>query len=181
MPSYDYTTTKEVLNEADKDRIVCIYLSSDPSAVNHPRNPPLDAHANKHQVDWARATKDFGSASVESFKKTTQNMLKKIEKAGGKIDGGAETSGSTSPVKPVAKAVAKKRKAKVDDEGAEGEKPKKKGRPARGKKIDEKVEGESGDDDEYKKLFLIRSADDEGEMEKELVKEESIEEDKQEV
>lgn len=174
MPSYDYTIAKEVLNEADKDRIVCLYLSSDPSAVSHRPHLLLHVCTNNRQIDWAKATKDFGSASVESFKKTTQNMLKKIEKAGGKIeDGEATGTGTTSPVKPAAKAAPKKRKAKGDAEDGE-EKPKKKGRAAKGKKADSPDEGESVSELEYKKLFLTRSADEE--KTEEAVKEEAADE-----
>lgn len=65
MPTFNYELAKSILNEHDKARILCIYLSSDQSAIN-----------------WTKAANDFGSASIESFKKTTQNMLKKLEKAG---------------------------------------------------------------------------------------------------
>ncbi|CAK4031296.1 Hypothetical predicted protein [Lecanosticta acicola] len=66
MPSYSFEVAKAVLNDTDKNRILCIYLSSNQTAIN-----------------WQKATNDFGSASVESFIKMNVKMLKKIENAGG--------------------------------------------------------------------------------------------------
>lgn len=69
MPIYDYKIAKSVLNQADKDRILCLYLSS-----------------NSAEIDWERATAAFGgSCTVKSFKEMTCHMHKRIKKAGGEV------------------------------------------------------------------------------------------------
>lgn len=70
MPIYDYSIAKSALNQADKDRILYLYLSS-----------------NSAEIDWERATAAFGgSCTVRSFKQMTYQMHKRIEKAGGKVE-----------------------------------------------------------------------------------------------
>lgn len=56
------------------------------------------------QVDWDKATQAYGAASVESMRVSYRNLLKKIEKAGGKTDvtaphTGADGSASASTPK----------------------------------------------------------------------------------
>jgi hypothetical protein len=46
------------------------------------------------QVDWDKATQAYGAASVESMKVSYRNILKKIEKAGGKTDVTAAFTGA---------------------------------------------------------------------------------------
>ena len=59
------------------------------------------------QINWEKATRDFGAASVESMRVMTRTALKKIEKAGGK-EGVAAT-----PAK--AGGSGKKRKGAAED------------------------------------------------------------------
>lgn len=134
---YSYQIALEVLNEADKNRIVALYLSMDnPNAIVslHPQ-PSLRPHLAdpSHQTDWQRATTAFGCASVDSMRVMTRSALKKIEKAGGKE--GVDPS-SSPPTKTGTKGGrAPKRKAAAadeDDEDADTETtkaaPKKRGR-----------------------------------------------------
>ncbi|KAI4823076.1 hypothetical protein E4T44_10205 [Aureobasidium sp. EXF-8845] len=67
--SYSYATAKAILSDVDKDRILAMHLSSD-----------------TNDVDWEKATQAYGAASVESMRVSYRNILKKIEKAGGKTD-----------------------------------------------------------------------------------------------
>lgn len=86
-----------------------------------------------HQLaDWEKATREYGSASVESMKVSTRNVLRKIEKAGGKEGG----DGTASP----AKGAAKKRKAAAEDGDDAEVKPKTKGRK-KAKKAAAELEG----------------------------------------
>lgn len=80
MPSYKFEIAKTVLNEADKNRILCLYLSSNQTSIN-----------------WQKAAQDFGSTSVDGFRRMTQVMLKKIKDAGGLED---ETPSPGKPKKP---------------------------------------------------------------------------------
>ncbi|KAK3717216.1 hypothetical protein LTR37_005925 [Vermiconidia calcicola] len=97
--SYNFDIAKQVLNENDKNRLMCLYLNCNPTAIN-----------------WEKAAKDFGCASVDSMKVMTRTAMKKIEKAGGKED--IEAAPATGG--------GKKRKAADDGDDAEA-KPKKKG------------------------------------------------------
>jgi len=59
----------------------------------------------KLQVDWDKATQAYGAASVESMRVSYRNLLRKIEKAGGKTDvtaphAGADGSASSTPKTP---------------------------------------------------------------------------------
>ncbi|KAK5125510.1 hypothetical protein LTR85_000621 [Meristemomyces frigidus] len=109
--SYNYDTAKKVLSETDKDRFLCCYLNM------------TDTNA----VDWEKAAKDFGSASVQSFKKMIQNAFKKIKDA----DASGDVEGAEAKVKTTKAATPKKRKGKGAEDG-EGdvaeESPKKKGK-----------------------------------------------------
>jgi hypothetical protein len=71
------------------------------------------------QIEWEKAAADFGSASIESYKKGVQNTIKKIKKA---MDGGVQPAEGT-PAKATNKG-GRKRKEKaasavVEDEGEE--------------------------------------------------------------
>lgn len=80
MPSYKFEIAKSVLNEADKNRILCLYLSSDQTSIN-----------------WQKAAQDFGSTSVDGFRRMTQIMLKKIKNAGGLEDDNSSHGKSKKP------------------------------------------------------------------------------------
>ncbi|KAK3716866.1 hypothetical protein LTR37_006216 [Vermiconidia calcicola] len=114
--SYNFDIAKQVLNENDKNRLMCLYLNCNPTAVCcHPSS--LDyAMLTWLQINWEKAAKDFGCASVDSMKVMTRTAMKKIEKAGGKE--GVEAAPATGG--------GKKRKAADDGNDAEA-KPKKKG------------------------------------------------------
>ncbi|CZT21423.1 uncharacterized protein RCC_07286 [Ramularia collo-cygni] len=153
MVSYDYELSKATLNENDKDRIVCLYLNSDPASV-----------------DWAKATKDYGSASVESFKKTTANMLKKLDTAGAKVSGDGNATVASATPAPVTPASGKKRKAKSevaadgDVEGGAAATPKaKRGRPKKAatpKPVEEDAMDEDNEDAAEKGIVKKESVDD---------------------
>ncbi len=66
------------------------------------------------QIDWKKAADEFGSASAESMKVSTKNIMTKIEKAGGKIG----TSATATPVKTTG---GRKRKATGDGDGHDAE------------------------------------------------------------
>ncbi|KAI7231127.1 hypothetical protein KC330_g6590 [Hortaea werneckii] len=132
MTSYDYDVAKRVLSETDKDRFLCCYLNiTDPNAVN-----------------WEKAANDYGSASVQSFKKMIQNASKKVKD--GEATGGEEGTGN-SEVKEGKKKTATpgSRKKKIKPEGAdqdEEESPTKKQKLAAGgrkKKGDKAAAGPS--------------------------------------
>lgn len=72
------------------------------------------------QVDWDKASEDFGSASVASFKKMIQNAFKKVKDA--------EAKGNVEATP--AKAGAKKRKVANEGDG-EALPRKKRGRKAK--------------------------------------------------
>ena len=74
------------------------------------------------QVDWQKATTDFGSASVESMKVMTRYAIKKMEKATGKE--GEEPK--------AARGGASKRKGKGDGNDAEPKPKKSRGKKAKG-------------------------------------------------
>ncbi|KAI7159200.1 hypothetical protein KC349_g4324 [Hortaea werneckii] len=132
MTSYDYDVAKRVLSETDKDRFLCCYLNiTDPNAVN-----------------WEKAANDYGSASVQSFKKMIQNAFKKVKD--GEATGGEEGTGN-SEVKEGKKKTAtpgsRKKKIKTEEaEQDEQESPTKKQKVAAGgrkKKGDKAAAGPS--------------------------------------
>ncbi|KAK3070374.1 hypothetical protein LTR53_010572 [Teratosphaeriaceae sp. CCFEE 6253] len=100
MPSYDYSIAQGVLTDTEKNRIVCLYLSSDTPSVNNALN-------------WEKATTAFQSASVSSMKVSLANSLKKIADKGGKE--GADAT----PTKAKATS-SKKRKTEHDADDLEG-------------------------------------------------------------
>lgn len=110
--AYNFEIAKSVLSDNDKNRLMCLYLNCE----------------NPQSINWEKATKDFGSASIESMKVMTRATLKKIEKA---------SSGGGSPAKA---AGGKKRKAAADDSDDAEAKPQK----SRGKKApSEKTKSET--------------------------------------
>ncbi|OQO04613.1 hypothetical protein B0A48_09535 [Cryoendolithus antarcticus] len=126
MP-YDYEIAKAALSEADKNRILCLYLNCDAKAIN-----------------WEKATKDFGCASVDSMKVMARTALKKIETAGGKLDdAGTAVAGAGTPAKVKR---GRKSKAKDDVDGAgddDEETPKKRVKTKeKSKKVKNVEEGE---------------------------------------
>ena len=81
-------------------------------------NPSLP----RPQIEWDKAAADYGSASVESYKKGVQNTIKKIKKA--MDDGVQPAEGSSSTPAKAANKGGRKRKEKtasavVESEGEE--------------------------------------------------------------
>lgn len=70
---------------------------------------------NNASVNWQKATDDFGSASVDSFKVCVRNSLKKVEKA---MAAGGVVAGSATPSSSKGKGG---RKRKVADEEVGGD------------------------------------------------------------
>lgn len=144
--TYNFEVAKTVLSANDKDRLVCLYLNCDPKAVSHQLEflqSALHADNRTPQIDWAKATTQFGAASVESMRVMTRSALKKIETAEAKGGVPAGTAAAT----PKKAAGGRKRKADADadaeDDDDEAAPKPKKGRPAKkGKKADTPVEGE---------------------------------------
>ncbi|KAF2484675.1 hypothetical protein BDY17DRAFT_296118 [Neohortaea acidophila] len=126
--TYDFKVAKASLSENDKDRFLAVYLNLiDPNTA----------------VNWKKAADDFGSASVESFKKTVSNALKKIKAAEAKGitgDAGVTPSPAGGKNKRKAKGAAVASDADDDDETAPTPAKKKRGRPA--KKAAKAAEGE---------------------------------------
>jgi hypothetical protein len=65
----------------------------------------LGADSKYSQVDWDKATQAYGAASVDSMRVSYRNLLKKIEKAGGKTSvtapfTGADGSAPSTPKTP---------------------------------------------------------------------------------
>lgn len=116
-----YLHAKTILSEVEKDRIVCTYLNStEPNAVSCDSSYifPLEPNTNMlRQVDWDKASTEYGAASVESYKKGMQNTTKKIKKA---MESGVEPEAAdATPAKKG--AGGKKRKEKAADAEADGE------------------------------------------------------------
>ncbi|KAK4540012.1 hypothetical protein LTR36_009910 [Oleoguttula mirabilis] len=127
--SYDYKIAKDVLSDTDKNRIVCLYLSCNTTAING-------------LIDWEKARAAFDCTSVDSMKVMTRSALKKIEKAGGKEGVDAEPEKAKS-------AGSKKKRGKVPDDGDEQEEsPKKKGKATGGRKKKTAVPASDEDDAE---------------------------------
>lgn len=80
------------------------------------------------QIDFDKAAADFGSASVDSFKRMISNSFKKVEAA----ETNAANGESVAPPTPAKAGKKRKAAAEVDDEeGEETAKPKAK----RGRKV----------------------------------------------
>ncbi|KAK4626245.1 hypothetical protein CLAFUW4_04053 [Fulvia fulva] len=123
MPYYKFQVAKNVLTDADKDRILCIYLSSDPLAINR-----------------SKAIRDFGAPSVEAFRKAISRMLKRLDDAGGK-------DGAMGKPMPKPKNSKKRRKSQPEDDSDEVEyTPTKRGRKAAIKIEDQKYDS-AGEED----------------------------------
>lgn len=78
----------------------------------------LECFANHPwQVDWDKATREYGAASVDSYKKGMQNTTKKIKKA---MESGVEPEAADAT--PAKKGGGgKKRKEKTAEAEADGE------------------------------------------------------------
>lgn len=70
-------------------------------------HPPFSCSLTQRQIDWDKATLEFGSKSVASMKVSHANALKKIADAGGK------DNGTAAPATP---AKGGKRKADAGEE-----------------------------------------------------------------
>ncbi|KAI6819610.1 hypothetical protein KC332_g9783 [Hortaea werneckii] len=102
MTTYDYDVAKRVLSETDKDRFLCCYLNI----------------SDTHAVNWEKAANDYGSASVQSFKKMIQNAFKKVKD--GEAAGGDEGTGDSKVKEGKKKTTTPgSRKKKAKAEGAE--------------------------------------------------------------
>lgn len=144
MVAYDYNAAKAALSDADKDRILAVYLNmtlTDNTAVRSLCPSDLENRTLTFiQVDWKKAAADYGSASVDSFKKMLANALKKVKEA--------ETNGGT-PAAAVGATLksggGKKRKAAAAgaDDDEENATPVKKGRGRPRKNVTPKAEGGS--------------------------------------
>ncbi|KAF2766771.1 hypothetical protein EJ03DRAFT_168045 [Teratosphaeria nubilosa] len=126
---YDYDVAQKVLNDNDKNRFLCCYLNIKDTTV----------------VDWDKAAKDFGSASVESFKKTISNAFKKIKTA---QENGVPADAEGSATKATPKKGGKGKRKGADEEATEGESPTKK---TKAKKSAELVEEADDLEEEVKK------------------------------
>ncbi|TIA25795.1 hypothetical protein D6C81_01394 [Aureobasidium pullulans] len=104
--SYSYAMAKALLSEGEKDRILAMWLSNDDHAAN---------------VDWDKATQAFGAASIESMRVSYRNLLKKIEKAGGKtgVTAPSTTGDSSAPPKTPKGKGGRPRKRKAESAGSD--------------------------------------------------------------
>lgn len=135
MTTYNFQIAKDVLTEAEKDRIVACYLNLPDVANNKEVSLRLFAISACNlaktviQVDFKKAAADFGAASVDSFKKMLQGGFKKIVAAQEKAANGGTVD--ASPASAKAKG-GKKRKAATeeDEDDVQESKPK----PKRGRK-----------------------------------------------
>lgn len=93
------------------------------------------------QVDWDKASSEYGAASVESYKKGMQNTTKKIKKA---MESGAEPDAAEAT--PVKKGGGKKRAA--DAEESLVKKKKTGGRKTKAQKEAEAAEAAAAEEDE---------------------------------
>nr|POE56755.1 hypothetical protein CFP56_33727 [Quercus suber] len=134
---FSYQTASRVLNEADKNRILCCYL-----------------HLSDPNVNWQAASDAFGSASTASFKKMVANALKKVKDAEALGDEGI--AAAEAKVAKSTAATGKKRKNRADEDvpanGAAEETgdqeqvspppqpPKKKGRKAKNPDVEDEDE-----------------------------------------
>ena len=131
MPSYSYSVAKSVLNEMDKNRFLCIYL-----------------HSNQSAIDWQSASRDYGCASVDSFRVLTNRALKKIADAGGRLGEGGV---AVVPAPAAKKKRPRKRKTDfsddTDSEFGGGKGKRKRGRPSKkAVKVQDKSEPSAHDD-----------------------------------
>ncbi|KAF2159843.1 hypothetical protein M409DRAFT_29653 [Zasmidium cellare ATCC 36951] len=92
MP-YNYTTAKDALTDAEKARIICIFLNMDQSVV-------------MQNTNWETAKTQMASASIESMKKGLTNTLKKLDK----VENGTDTAPTPTKKTPAKKTPSKKRK-----------------------------------------------------------------------
>ncbi|CAK1365875.1 hypothetical protein CB0940_09665 [Cercospora beticola] len=84
MPLYNSSIAREVLTEAEKDRLLAVALST---------------AADNSAINWEKATTEFGAASVDSMRVSVRNIHKKLDKAGAKTDGNDLTAGPSKTTK----------------------------------------------------------------------------------
>ncbi|KAL1584363.1 hypothetical protein WHR41_06371 [Cladosporium halotolerans] len=155
MSTFSYNIAKALLTEAEKERIICTYLNT------------TDPNAN---VDWDKAAAEYGSKSVQSYRKMMQNTAKKLKEAEANGVSATSASASASPAKeaaPVKGKGGRKRKGKGKQAGEGGEEveetPKKKGRKGKGKKAADVEEGDVeegvGEDEENIKAEMASEED----------------------
>ncbi|KAM3417812.1 hypothetical protein BST61_g6038 [Cercospora zeina] len=117
MHQYNSTIAREVLSEAEKDRLLAVALSTS---------------ADNSTINWEKASTEFGAASVDSMRVSVRNIYKKLDKAGAgaNADGAAATPGPSKATKrktadtedgePKAKKPrASKKKASKTEDGEE--------------------------------------------------------------
>lgn len=101
--AYIWEIVNTTLSEIEKNRFVCCVMSTNQSTF-------------MNNVDWNKATQDFGAASVESMKKGITNTLKKVEKAGGK-EGVSASDGAIKTPSTTGKGTKRKAGAEKDGGG----------------------------------------------------------------
>jgi hypothetical protein len=99
--AYIWEIANTTLSDSEKNRFVCCALSMNQATF-------------MNNVDWNKATADYGAASVESMKKGITNAHKKVEKSGGK-DGVPAADGATNT--PSTSGKGNKRKAGAEKDG----------------------------------------------------------------
>lgn len=127
--AYNFTVAKDVLTDKDKDRLVCLFLNRTEdkldNTVSRPYSSVFPIFTNYFpQIDYEKATAEFGAKSVDSMKVMTRSVLKKIADAGGKSNGNGD---SPAPKR----GGGRKRKAAQDDDDEASPALKKKGRGKR--------------------------------------------------
>lgn len=146
MHNFSFSIVKEALSASEKDRIIAIHFATDNGAVSLslpslpltwalPSNPyllPQYRHVlTELQIDWVKATGDYGAASIDSMKVSYRNIIKKLEKAC------AAGDDEPTAVTPARSSGGKKRKATAGDDETpkpkRGRKPKKADTPVVGK------------------------------------------------
>jgi hypothetical protein len=143
--AYIWDIVNATLNETEKNRFMCCVINTDQSTF-------------MSNVDWKKATQDYGAASVESMKKGITNSLKKVEKAGGK-DGVPAVDGAASTPSTMGKGGKRKIKAENDgDEHDAGDVGTPTPKPKRGRKKKEPAAARKGESRFWAtRMFVDRS------------------------
>ncbi|PPJ59378.1 hypothetical protein CBER1_06924 [Cercospora berteroae] len=119
MPLYDSSIAREVLTEAEKDRLLAVALSTT---------------ADNSAINWEKATAEFGAASVDSMRVSVRNIHKKLDKAGAKTDGNDLTAGPSK--------APKRKTAATEDDEVKAKKPRATKKVTATKKTEETEEAE---------------------------------------
>lgn len=119
MTPFSYNEAIGHLTEVEKNRFVaCYFALADPNtAVSRHLTVTWMTKLTLLKINYEQAAKDFGSASIESFKKMISTTFKKIEKL-------AESGDLSAPAVPktpkkATPAKSRKRKANDDDDYAD--------------------------------------------------------------